>query len=193
VAHERLEVRSRLHALAYEQAGFFSAAQARDVGYSYQAQRYNVDRGNWTRVGRGILRLANWPDGPWDSLVECTLWSGGRGVVSHESALVVHDLSDVNPAHVHLSVPAGFAARSSAVVLHPADLPASDVQSREGFRVTTPARTLIDIAAAELSQEHVDNAVAAAVDRGLISVRRLRDRADAAGDRAALRIERALT
>ena len=188
----RLDRRSNIQALAYQQAGYFSASQAREHGYSYQAQKYNVDHGNWIRVDRGILRLANWPAGPWDSLVQYTLWSGGRGVVSHESALVVHDLSDVSPSRAHLSVPEGFTARHRAVVLHRVELPSADVQAREGFRVTTPVRTLLDVAAGELSQEHVDNAVAGALDRGLITVRRLRSRADEAGDRAALRIERAV-
>lgn len=192
MAPSRLARRSSIQALAYQQAGYFSASQARELGYSYQAQKYNVDQGNWIRVDRGILRLANWPAGQWDSLVQCALWSGGRGVVSHDSALVVHDLSDVSPSRIHLSVPAGFAARHRTVVLHRAELPAADVVAREGFRVTTPIRTLLDVAAGELSQEHVDNAVAGALDRGLITVRRLRGRADQAGDRAALRIERAV-
>jgi len=58
--------------------------------------------------------------------------------------------------------------------------------------VTTPQRSILDVAAGDVSQEHVDSAVREAVDRGLVTPRRLRSAADTAGDRAALRVERAL-
>jgi predicted transcriptional regulator of viral defense system len=188
----KVEQRRALHGLAFHQAGYFSAAQAHKLGYSYQAQRYNADRGNWVRVDRGIFRLPGWPDAPWDSLARRTLWSRGVGVVSHETALAVHEFSDVDPVRVHLTVPPGFRALSDAVVIHKARIASVDIEERDGFAVTTPIRTLLDVAAGQVSQEHLDQAVRDAIDSGRISVRRLRDRADDAGDRAALRIERAL-
>lgn len=188
----RGELRRQLHALAFRQAGYFSAAQAGDLGYSHQAQKYNADRGNWIRIDRGIFRLPDWPDAPWDSLARWTLWSRGLGVVSHESALAVHELSDIDPVRVHLTVPSRFRSVNHAVVIHKGDLESTDVEARDGYSVTSPARTLLDVAAGDLSQEHIDAAVRDAVDRQLISIRRLRERADEAGDRAALRLERAL-
>ena len=193
MAKDRAEIRRKLQGLAFRQAGYFSASQARELGYSYQAQRYNADSGNWVRVDRGLFRLPDWPDSPWDSLALWTLWSGGNAVVSHESALAVHELSDVDPVRVHLTVPPRFRAQNDAVVIHKAELNDVDVELRDGFAVTSPLRTLLDVAAGPLSQEHVDTAIRDALERGLVSARRLRDRADEAGDRAALRIERALT
>ena len=51
-------LRSRLFDVAADQGGYFTAAQARDVGYSYQAQAHHVAAGNWLRIDRGIFRLA---------------------------------------------------------------------------------------------------------------------------------------
>lgn len=192
MAGARLELRRDLQAIAFRQAGYFSAAQARELGYSYQAQKYNADIGNWVRIDRGIFRLPDWPDAPWDSFARWHLWSGGRGVISHQSALAVHELSDVDPPRVHLTVPPRFGASDDGVVIHKADLSRVDIEDRDGFPVTTPLRTILDVAAGELSQEHIDQAVHDAVGSGRISVRRLRDRADDADDRAARRIERAL-
>ena len=189
---DRQDLRNAVQALAYGQAGYFTAAQAHDVGYSYQAQKYHADHGNWIRVDRGIFRLPGWPVGPDDGYVLWHLWARGRAVVSHDTALALHDLSEVDPALVHLSVPPGFRADHPHVVLHRQVLPEADVQERSGFRLTTPVRTLLDVAATDLSQEHVDRAVLDALERGAATPRRLRARADAAGDRAALRIERAL-
>lgn len=188
----RQDLRLALQKLAFGQSGFFTAAQALEVGYSYQAQKYHVDHGNWLRIDRGLFRLPDWPAGTSDPYIRWTLWSGERGVVSHQSALSVYELSDLDPRHVHLTVPPGFKASDPAVVTHVGELQAGDVEQRDGFRVTTPLRTLVDVAASDIAQEHVDLAVAEARERGLVSARRLREAADANGDRASARVERAL-
>ena len=186
------DLRRQLHELAFGQSGYFTAAQAVEIGYSYQAQKYHVDHGNWVRVDRGLFRLPGWPSRPDDSYARWVLWSGGRGVVSHDTALTVHDLSDVNPARIHLTVPAGFRAADDAVVTHYASLGDGDIESRGAWRVTTVERTLADVAGGVLSQELVDAAVADALDRGLATRRGLLRRAADGPDRAALRLERAL-
>lgn len=115
-------------------------------------------------------------------------------MVSHESALSVRELGDVNPAVIHLTVPPGFAQKhDDHLVIHKDDLPDTDVQESEGFRVTTPLRTLFDVAATSASQELVDRAVADALREGVVSRRQLLRRADEFGASAALLIERALS
>jgi len=179
-------------AVAFDQAGYFTAAQAREVGYTYQAQKYHVDHGNWLRVDRGLFRLPEWPSRPEDAYVRWALWSRGRGVLSHDTALVIHDLSDVNPGAIHLTVDRSFTARDDAVVLHVGVVPDGDAERHGAWAVTTPERTLVDTAGSGLAQEHIDRAVADALTRGLITRRRLLRLSDAAPDRAALRLERAL-
>jgi predicted transcriptional regulator of viral defense system len=186
-------LRRQLNAVALRQAGYFTAGQARSAGYSYQAQKYHVDHGNWQRVDRGLFRLPDWPVQEDDVYVLWRLWSRDTAVISHQSALIVHDLSDVNPDHVHLTVPPGFRASDPTVVLHCALLDESDIEDREGYRVTTVERALLDSAGSDITQEQLDSAVSEALDRGLVSPLRLRTRSDDFGDRAALRVERALT
>ena len=192
MARSRQDLRRRLEALAFNQAGYFTAAQALGAGYSYQAQKYHVDAGNWVRVGRGLFRLPAWPSDPDDQFVVWALWSGGKGVVSHESALQVHDLSDVDPAKIHLTVPPGFQATNPMVATHPGQLPAAEIEARHAWFVTTPLRTLADVAAGDLSQEHIDQAVADALERGLLTRRTLLRRTADLPERPALRLERAL-
>ncbi|MGH3850356.1 MAG: type IV toxin-antitoxin system AbiEi family antitoxin domain-containing protein [Pseudonocardiaceae bacterium] len=55
---DRRDLRRRLFAQASEQAGYFTAAQAKAIGYSYQAQAHHVGAGNWLRIDRGLFRLA---------------------------------------------------------------------------------------------------------------------------------------
>jgi hypothetical protein len=192
VTSTRTTRRRTLDALAFEQAGYFSAAQAVAVGYSYQAQKYHVDAGNWVRVDRGLFRLRGWPLGSEDVYVRWTLWSGGRGVVSHDSALAVHGLSDVDPAKLHLTVPTGFFAVDDLIVLHAGHVSENDLESRHGWAVTTPLRSLLDAAGSDASQEQLDRAVADALRIGLITRRRVLRATSNAADRVALRLERAL-
>lgn len=189
---DRTDLRRRLLAIAARQSGYFTAGQALDVGYSYPAQRYHANRGNWLRVERGIYRLPEWPTGPRDDLVRWSLWSRGRAVVSNETALSVHELGDVDPARAHVTVPPNFRQRNPGVVLHRADLPREDIEEHDGFRVTTALRSLLDVAAGELDLDQLAQAIEEALARGMTTRRALRERADEFGPKAALRVERAL-
>ncbi len=186
-----VDLRRALATLAGQQAGYFTAAQALGVGYSYPSQLYHHRTGDWTRVERGIYRLTTWPQSPTGDLVRWTLWTRSSAVVSGETALALHELGDLMPAHVHLSVPRGFRGRAPGVVLHPGLPPDSDTEDREGFRVTTPERSILDVAG-RVDGDHLARIIAEAVDRGATSATRLRDRADEFGAQAALAIERAL-
>ncbi len=189
---DRSAAHRALNVIAYRQAGYFTAKQALRAGFSYQVQKHHVDRGNWYRVDRGIFRLPDWPATIEDVYVRWSLWSGGRGVVSHQTALAVHGLGVLDPARIHLTVPPGFRARDEAVVTHVGTLPEDDVVARAGYRVTSVPRTILDVAQVMALQEPVDDAVADAVAQGLVTATELRRRADAFGEGAALRIERAL-
>src|SRR5256885_16240723 len=125
---DRTDLRRRLLAIVARQSGYFTAAQALDVGYSYPAQRYHAKRGNWLRVDRGIYRFPEWPTGSRDDLVRWSLWSRGRAVVSHETAMSVHELGDVDPAHVHMTVPPNFRQTDPGVIIHRAVPPTPDLE-----------------------------------------------------------------
>ena len=188
----RQEQRRTLFGLAGGQSGYFTAAQALKVGYSYPAQKFHADHGNWLRIERGLFRLPEWPPSEHDSLVRWSLWARGRGVVSHETALAVHHLGDANPAEVDLTVPPNFRAQAVGVRLYHEELPVADVVASQGFRITTPLRSLIDAAAGNVDVDLVAGAVGDALRSGLVTRRQILERIDEHGEHAALRMERAL-
>jgi predicted transcriptional regulator of viral defense system len=193
VPTDRQDLRRRLASVAATQSGHFTAGQALSVGYSYQAQKFHADRGNWLRVNRGVYRLPEWPVGEHDDLVRWSLWSRDRAVVSHETALALHDLGDANPAVVHLTVPPSFRSRApEGIRLHRAELPDGDVWQYEGFRLTTPLRTLLDLSAGTLDVDQLVDAIKRTTQREPAVPTGLTSRAEELGPRAALRIERAL-
>ncbi len=181
MARSTLESARALAALAYDQGGYFTAKQARRAGYDYPHLDYHVAAGNFERVEHGLYRLASVPPAEHDELVRLALWSRNRqdelqAVVSHESALVLHELSELIPGETHLTVPPKFRKPTPrGVVLHKATLRADDVEERPGFRVTTPLRTLIDAALGATSQEQLEKALADALGRGLVRRRKLEE------------------
>lgn len=189
---DRRDLRRRLFALATDQAGYFSAAQAKSLGYSYPAQAHHVRAGNWVRIDHGILRLADWVPDVNDELARWTLWSKGRAVVSHDTALGVYGVGEFESPRIHLTVPSGFRMRDDALVLHHADLPGQDIVSRPGFRLTTLPRSLVDVAADHADEDQLARAIREALDLGMVTQRQLRSRAEDVDPKAALRIERAL-
>jgi predicted transcriptional regulator of viral defense system len=165
----------RLFEIADRQAGYFTAKQAGDVGYGYRLQYYHRERGHWIPAGHGLFRLSRYPEGDNEGLARLRLWSRNRegvpqAVASHETALKLHGLSDLMPENTHLSVPKGFRKPPpKGVVLHKTDLSDGDVEAWGGFGITTPLRTILDVARSrEISPEHLDSAVREAVTRGLV-------------------------
>jgi predicted transcriptional regulator of viral defense system len=168
------EAARTLLAQAIEQGGHFTAKQARIAGYDYPHLEYHVSTGSFERVNHGLYRITSLPSAEHDDLIRLALWSRNRqdepqAVASHESALVLHNLADLLPDMIHLTVPPTFRKKPpTGCLLHKAILTASDVEERTGFRVTTPLRTLLDVAASNLSQEQFDKAVSEALRRGLV-------------------------
>jgi len=131
----------------------------------------------------GLYRLNGIPASEHDDLIRWTLWSRDRlgapqAAVGHESALVVHELGDLMPAVVHLVVPRGFRKKRPAdCELHPDDLGPDDIEEREGFSVTTPLRTLLDLAERPgFSTAVLREAAGEAVRRGLVRRKALQAR-----------------
>jgi predicted transcriptional regulator of viral defense system len=139
-----------------------------------------------------VFRLAEWVPELHDDLRRWSLWSKGRAVVSHESAMSVHEVGEFESARVHLTVPPGFRMSDDAVVLHHAELPDIDVAEQAGFRITTVARSLADVATAGADEEQLARAIRQATEAGLTTLRQLRARAEAVDPKGALAIERAI-
>ncbi len=171
-----------LFAIAEGQQGYFTSKQATDAGYQLGSQAHHVKSGNWTRVERGIYRLTRFPQSSEEQLVIYALWSRNRagepeGVYSHETALSIHELSDLNPTKLHMTVPAAFrrtAKTPNVLVLHRSDLNKKDVELQQGFAVTRPLRSIADLAAAEsTSRDIVEQALIEGRRRGVITAREL--------------------
>lgn len=163
----------RLYEIAAGQAGLFTTKQAAEAGYSPQLLIHHIHAGKVIRVRRGIYRVVHFPAGEQEELVAAWLWTELAGVVSHQSALALHGLSDVLPANIHLTLPAEWRRRRfrvpSGVVLHHADVPEKDRTWFGAVPTTNPRRSLNDCAKDGLSPDLLRQAAQQALRRGLVT------------------------
>ncbi len=176
-----------LFEIADGQRGYFTAAQARSCGYSWALLSHHTGSGRLVRARRGLYRFHQYPSSPREEVLAAWLAAGSGSVVSHESALDLLDLADVIPDAIHITV-----SRSRRSWQAPTDVTKHTTQSvlgmgetveRDGIRVTSPARTILDVAEAGMSPDQVGLAIRQAVDRGLVTPNQLLERARERGRR----------
>ena len=128
--------------VAMDQNGFITFADLRRLSADPVRLRQWHQHGKIDKVGHGIYRFRQIAPTPLDSYMLATLWPSGRGVLSHDSALELHDLCDINPAKVHLTLPPGYWPRrrgGELYMIHHEALQQEEVTWHEGIRIVTPA------------------------------------------------------
>lgn len=163
----------QLYEIAVCHAGHFTTADAATAGYSPQLLAKHIKAGRISRVRRGIYRLVHYPIDDGDQLAVLWLWSARTGVFSHETALTLHDLSDVLPSRVHMTLPASWRARRLRVpailILTYADIPDGERTWHGSVPITKPARTLQDCAATHVAPQFLEQAIREGLARGLFT------------------------
>lgn len=155
---------------ASAQAGHFTRQQALDLGFSEQLLAYHHRTGRFLRPFTGVYRFARYPGSEHEDLAVAWLASAREGVFSHETALALHDLSDVLPARLHMTLPSAWRRRKlpAAIDRHYAHVPAQDTVWVGPVRVTSVARTLRDAAAVHVAPDLLIQAHRQARARGLL-------------------------
>ncbi len=101
------------------------------------------------------------------------LWPQGvQGVLTHDTALDLWDVSDVNPAKIHIAVPRRHRPQRAiprAYVIHREDLDPAEVTAIEGIPVVKLTRALRQCAQEHLGRDLLEQAVRQGRARGLLS------------------------
>ena len=147
------ERQKELYRTAEAQGGYFTTKQAAALGYASNKRVYHVQAGNWLREHRGICRLALFPEPDRPDLILWWLWSRDRsdqptGVYSHQTALSLHEITDVNPSRLDMTVPSSF--RRGVPVprilrLHYGHIEDAEQEVLFSVPVTNALRTILDV------------------------------------------------
>lgn len=169
------EMPGRVYDILFEHAigqyGYVTASDARGLGVDHQRLVEMERRGILERVARGLYRFKAIPYGDRDQLMEAVLWPRRvRGALSHDTALDLYELCDINPAKIHITVPRGYRVNREippTYALHPRDLEGGDRRTVEGLSVVTPRRAILDAIETHVDPKLVEQAIDSAKRRGL--------------------------
>lgn len=187
-----------LYGQAEAQGGYFTARQAVDAGMDRSTLSHHArPGGRYERIRPGLYRLRHFPSGPFEHVMAAWLPLRSAGaVVSHESALELHELSDLIPDAVHFTVPRSERGlrRREGVRLHTTNSPPREVeiQTIAGLPVTKPERSIVDALDAGAQPEQIELAMRQALMRGSTTPKRLRAAAATRSERVRRFIERDL-
>ena len=163
---------SSVWTLARRQYGVVSCAQLLECGVSRDGIKHRARKGRLHRVGRGVYAVGR-PElsreGRWMAAV---LSCGDGAVLSHESAAALWGLESRERV-ITLSIPSPRQLRRKDVKVHRVELRPQDLRKHRGIPVTSPTRTLIDLAG-RASQARIERAVNVADRDNLIDPERLR-------------------
>jgi predicted transcriptional regulator of viral defense system len=163
---------------ATSQHGYFTSAQASECGFTRSLLSHQTRSGKYIRIRRGLYRLRDYPPFHREEVVAAWLALGKKNaVVSHESALDLLELSDVIPHAIHLTVPRSRRNLPTlpGVQIHTTSRPFGerDVVARDGIRLTSAGRTILDSAEWGTAPEQIEMAIQQAIEKGLVSQIRL--------------------
>lgn len=184
-------LRAPVWQLAARQHGVVARRQLLALGLSADAIKHRVASGRFHPVRAGVYAVGR-PQlsrfGVWMAAVLCC---GPRAVLSHASAAALWEVDREQPERLELSVPLPLQRRRPGIVIHRRALGARDVTVRRGIPVTTPACTLVDVAA-RFDAARLEAAVNAADRLDLIDPERLRAALTALAGRPGVAALRAL-
>jgi very-short-patch-repair endonuclease len=135
-------------ALAARQHGVVARGQLLELGLSRRAIEHRVAKGRLHPVASGIYAVGR-PEltchGHWMAAVLC---GGSQAALSHRSAAALWEIGVEQSGRIEVSVLASTPLRRPGIRVHRrSGLRPDDLRVRDGIPVTSPVRTLLDLAA----------------------------------------------
>ncbi|MEX2538297.1 MAG: type IV toxin-antitoxin system AbiEi family antitoxin [Actinomycetota bacterium] len=161
-------------ALAAKQHNAFTRDEALAQGFLPGVIDRRVQTGRWGLIEPGVYFVSGSPS-TWDQkAMAAVLATGPAAMASHLAAAALWGMLESRPERFDVTVPHGrHHARLGWRVTHQArNLRRADVKTVRGIPVTSPNRTLIDLAGV-LSPDQLEAALDTAVALGLVSIARL--------------------
>ena len=168
-----MEADAQIATLASRQLGVFSRAQARRCGLSTDAIDRRLRRLIWVRVHASVYRIAGCPPSSDQTALAAVLACGEGSCVSHSTAALLWRLDGVSDGPPHVTVPDRARTRIPGVVVHrPVHYSLRDVTRLGVIPLTTPVRTIIDLAS-QLVPDRLEDALDDALRKELVDLQAL--------------------
>lgn len=131
----------RLREVALDQHGYVTTLQAVEEGVSHAELSTMVARGRIARASHGVYRVPQVPDTEYDQYQLAVMWTGvPEACLSHDTALEVWGITDLNPDRIHVCVSRHHRLRRAGgerYVVHHEDLAPEQLTWWRGIRIVT--------------------------------------------------------
>lgn len=158
--------------LAYDQHGYLRAEDVREAGFDPKRLVDYERRGVAERVAYGVYRMKAIPPDELEEYMRAALWPMGAGILSHETALDLYELCDVNPAVIDVTVPRRYRTHRPVPALyrlHPRDLTSEQTGRLRGLPIVMPLKAILDGIEVNVRGELIEQAVQTAEQQSLIT------------------------
>ena len=159
----------RIAVLARQQHGVVSRAQLREIGLTDNGIARRIRAGTLHRLHAGVYAVGHTALGARGRWMAGVLAAGPCAALSHHSAAALWELRAVHPVDVHVTVPRTGSRARPGLRIHRSGTFHDEVSMRHGIPVTTPARTLLDLAAT-LAERDLQRTLDEAAVQRLVSV-----------------------
>jgi len=138
----------RIATLATTQHGVVGLDQLRALGLRRGAIEHRIRSGRLIPIRRGVYAVGHVRLSSAGLAMAAVLALGEGAVVSHRTAAALWGIRPSSSGRVDVTVPAraGRRARAGIAVHRPTRMPVAETTSIDAVPVTTPARTLVDLA-----------------------------------------------
>ncbi|MGO9754068.1 MAG: type IV toxin-antitoxin system AbiEi family antitoxin domain-containing protein [Solirubrobacteraceae bacterium] len=136
----------RIAALAKRQGGHVTRAQLLALGLGAEAIRHRSTTGRLIRVYNGVYAVGRLSTTRRDQAAGALLACGPHAVLSHRSATALWTITKQWPLPLELTLTRGNSRPTGLRVHRSTNLDRAQITHNHGLRVTTPARTVLDIA-----------------------------------------------
>ena len=169
---------ARIAELAQKQHGLVRLSQLPESEHS--RLRHLARRGIVERVARGVFRVGGAPS-TWMQSLQAGLWAlGDQAAVSHAAAARLYRCERFDDASAEFSVPRlqrGRQLGDLSATVHTTTSPLNrDVRRVDGLRVTSPERTIVDLARSGTSPKLLEAAIDSLIRLRLTTLDHLVDR-----------------
>jgi hypothetical protein len=164
----------RIIAIANRQRGRISRDQMLAAGIKQSAIDRRARTGHLLRKHKSVYAVGHAAPAPLTAETEALLACGQHAVLSHQTAARLLKLTSDGDQRVHVTIRGRHGAKPSGACVHrTARLNRSEVRTVEGLPVTSPLRTLLDLAAV-VDINTLERAIEQALHEKLVCVRQLR-------------------
>ncbi len=154
-------------AIAARQHGVVSRRQLFGLGLQRHEVDYRIRIGRLLPLHRGVYAVGHTALTRNGHRIAAVLACGPGAVLSHRDAAALWGIHDAGRARIEITTP-GRSCGSAGLQIHQARLKPDEVTSHDGIPVTTPSRTLSDLATV-LNRARLERAVHEAEVRRLLS------------------------